>query len=338
MGIEQMAAWLREHDDFLVVSHAHPDGDALGATLAAAHLLKALGKRAVMYNATGLPEAYDWLELPVPFVSGLAQLDGLGFKPAACLALDCGDLARTGDELAKAWQAGAFATTASIDHHRDNPLFAGVNWVRVEASATAQLVGELAEFLGLPLSGSLGEAVYLGIATDTGNFQYDNTSAQILAMAADIVRQGLDVGGFTDKLNNQWTLARMKAWVELLGLMETAFDDRLVYVVAEQEFFDRHNLPGTDYSEFSSLLRRIKGTRIGMFVRAFKSGQSKVSLRSAGMVDVCKAAQALGGGGHRNAAGVEMAVSPREALALLLPHLEQALAENAGGGPGGGGG
>ena len=337
MGIEQMAAWLREHDDFLVVSHAHPDGDALGATLAAAHLLKALGKRAVMYNATGLPEAYDWLELPVPFVSGLAQLDGLGFKPAACLALDCGDLARTGDELAKAWQAGAFATTASIDHHRDNPLFAEVNWVEVRASATAQLVGELARFFDFELSGALGEAVYLGIATDTGNFQYDNTSAEILDMAADIVRRGLAVGEFNEHLN-QWTLPRLKAWVELMSLMNTAFDGRLVYVAAEQEFFDRHNLPGTDYSDFSSLLRRIKGTRIGLFIRATGPGKSKASLRSSGLVDVCKAAQALGGGGHRNAAGVEMAVPPREALALLLPHLEQALAENAGGGLSGGGG
>ena len=337
MGIEQMAAWLREHDDFLVVSHAHPDGDALGATLAAAHLLKALGKRAVMYNATGLPEAYDWLELPVPFVSGLAQLDGLGFKPAACLALDCGDLARTGDELAKAWQAGAFATTASIDHHRDNPLFAEVNWVEVRASATAQLVGKLARFFDFELSGALGEAVYLGIATDTGNFQYDNTSAEILDMAADIVRRGLAVGEFNEHLN-QWTLPRLKAWVELMSLMNTAFDGRLVYVAAEQEFFDRHNLPGTDYSDFSSLLRRIKGTRIGLFIRATGPGKSKASLRSSGLVDVCKAAQALGGGGHRNAAGVEMAVSPREALALLLPHLEQVLAENAGGGLSGGGG
>lgn len=327
MGVSELAAWLRAHDNFLVVSHTHPDGDAVGATLAAAHVLKALGKQVVMYNATGIPEAYDWLGLPAPVVTRLAQLDALGFKPAACLALDCGDLARVGEELSEVWRSGGFAATASIDHHRDNPLYADVNWVSVEAGATAQLVGELAEFLGLPLTGPLGEAVYLGIATDTGNFQYDNTSAEILDMAADIVRQGLNVGGFTDKLSNQWTLARMKAWVELLGFLETAFDERLVYVVAEREFFDRHNLPGTDYSEFSSLLRRIRGARIGMFVRAFKSGQSKVSLRSTGAVDVCKAAQAVGGGGHRNAAGVEMAVPPREALAVLLPHLEAALRE-----------
>ncbi len=327
MSVSDLAAWLRAQDDVLVVSHTHPDGDAVGSTLAAAQVLKALGKRVVMYNATGLPEAYDWLELPAPFVTRLAQLDDLGFKPAACLALDCGDLARTGEELSKAWLAGAFAATASIDHHRDNPLFAAVNWVEVRASATAQLVGELAEFLGLSLDGSLGEAVYLGIATDTGNFQYDNTSAEILDMAASIVRHGLRVGEFNDRLNNQWTLGRMRAWVELLSFMGTAFDGSLVYVAAEQEFFERHNLPSTDYSEFSSLLRRIRGARIGLFIRAAGPGRSKASLRSSGVVDVCKAAQALGGGGHRNAAGVEMAASPREALALLLPYLEQALRE-----------
>ena len=332
MNIADMAAWLRANDQVLVVSHTSPDGDAVGSTLAAAYILQSLGKRVVIYNASGIPEAYGWIAPPVPVVTRLAQLEALDFKPVACLALDCGDLKRAGEELATAWQAGAFAATASIDHHRDNPLFAAVNWVDTTASATAQLLGQLAEVLGLELSGPLGEAVYLGLATDTGNFKYDNTSADVLSMAADIVRLGLDVGRFNDDLNNQWTMGRLRAWVELLSLMGTACDGQVVYVVAEQEFFERHNLPDTDYSEFSSLLRMIKGTRVGLFIRALRGGKSKASLRSSGPVDVCKAAQALGGGGHRNAAGVELALAPREALRLLLPLVEASLREADGDG------
>jgi phosphoesterase RecJ-like protein len=326
MSVSKLAAWMREHDDFLVVSHTYPDGDAVGSMLAVTHILKHLGKRVVMYSATGIPEAYDWLEFPVPVITRLIQLDQLNFKTTACLALDCGDLIRTGDELTEAWQSGKFATTASIDHHRDNPMFADINWVESSAAATAQLIGELAEFLDMSLSGPLGEAVYLGIAEDTGNFKYNNTSAEILDMAADIVRQGLPVGVFNDQLS-QWSLAKLKAWVELLSFIETAFAGRVVYVVAEQDFFDRHNLPSTDYSDFSSFLRRIRGAYIGLFIRATGAHTSKASLRSKGLVDVCKAAQAFGGGGHRNAAGVEVAMPAREALAELLSRLEESLFE-----------
>ena len=327
MSIMEMAAWVQAHDDFLVAAHTHPDGDAIGATLAAAHLLKALGKRAVIYNATGLPESYAWLKLPVPLVTRLTQLDALSFRPQACLMLDCGDLPRAGDEMAAAWQAGKFAATAAIDHHRDNPLFADVNWVNPATGATAQMVGELAQLLGFELSGELGEAVYLGISGDTGNFTYDNTTPDILTMAASIVGHGFNVAAFHSHLDEQWTLPRLKAWGELLGRVETAFDGRVAYVAAEPEFFERHRLPSTDYSDFSSLLRRIRGVSIGLFIRSTGPGQCKASLRSSGPVDVCTPAVMFGGGGHRNAAGVEMAVLPREALLLLLPQLEKALAD-----------
>ena len=330
MSIVDMAAWVQTHDDFLVASHTHPDGDAVGATLAATHLLKALGKRVVMYNATGLPESYSWLELPAPLVTRLSQLAELKFAPKACLMLDCGDLPRAGEELAAAWQTRKFAATAAIDHHRDNPLFADVNWVNPATGATAQMVGELAQLLGFELSGALGEAVYLGISGDTGNFTYDNTTPDILSMAAGIVGRGFNVAAFHSHLDEQWTLPRLKAWGELMGLVETAFDGRVAYVAAEQEFFDRHRLPGTDYSDFSSLLRRIRGVSIGLFIRSTGPGQCKASLRSSGPVDVCKPAAMFGGGGHRNAAGVEMSLLPREALLLLLPQLEKSLAEAAG--------
>ena len=327
MSMMDMAAWLQGHDNFLVASHTNPDGDAVGSMLAASHVLKGLGKQVVMYNATGLPEAYDWLELPAPLITRLTQLSDLSFKPESCLLLDCGDLARSGDELSESYSAGVFTATASIDHHRDNPLFADVNWVETRASATAQLVGELAELLGFSLTGALGEAVYLGIATDTGNFKYDNTSAEILTMAAHIVSQGLDVGKFNNHLNNQWTMSRLRAWGELFGKVDTALDGRVAYVLADREFFERHPLPGTDFSDFSSLLRRIKGAQIGLFIRITGPGHSKASLRSSGRVDVCAPAQVFGGGGHPTASGVEMAVLPQEALALLLPQLEKSLAD-----------
>lgn len=320
-----IAAWLQAQDSFLLATHTNPDGDAIGSLLAAGHILKSLGKEVAMYNASGLPEAFAWLKKPAPLLTSLSQLEAVGSKPEACLLLDCGELDRAGEELRLAVEGGLFRHTASIDHHLDNPRFADLNWVEPEAGATAQMVGQLAELLGLPLTGALGEAVYLGLTADTGNFSYDNTSPEILDMAARIVRQGLQVGEFCNRLNNQWTLARFRAWGELLGRIETVLDGRVAYALADQSFFESYSLPGTDFSEFSSLLRRVKGASIGLFIRSVGPGRSKGSLRSSGNVDVCKAAQALGGGGHRNAAGVEVPALPREALRLILPHLEKAL-------------
>lgn len=328
MSMKDIAAWMRGHDNFLVASHGNPDGDAIGSMLAVACILKGLGKKVAMYNVSGIPAAYDWLELPAPLYTRFAQLSGPEVLPAACLMLDCGDLHRVGSDLRPAVEEGLFTHTAAIDHHRDNPMFGDVNWVEPEASATAQMVAELAEFLGFPLSGPLGEAVYLGISDDTGNFSYNNTTKEILTLAAKIVGEGLQVGEFNDKLNNQWTPERFRARGELWGRIETALDGRVAYLVIDEEFFARHRLPDTDFSEVSSLLRRVRGVDVGLLVRFIEPGKSKASLRSSGPVDVCSAAQVFGGGGHRNAAGVEMSASPREALALLLPQLEKVLRES----------
>ncbi len=330
-GID-IAAWFQDHDSFLVAAHTNPDGDAIGSMFAAGHILKAMGKQVALYNASGLPDVFAWLKKPAPMISSLSQLEGLNMKPECCLLLDCGDLERAGEELCQAVVGGRFMHTASIDHHRDNPMYAEINWVEPNTGATAQLVGQLAELMGFTLTGALGEAVYLGISADTGNFSYDNTTPEIFDMAAHIVRQGLKVGDFCNRMNNQWSLARFRAWGELLGRIETAFDGRVAYVVADQTFFENYSLPGTDFSEFSSMLRRVKGASVGLFIRAVGPALSKGSLRSSGFVDVCSAAQALGGGGHRNAAGVEMPVLPRELLLLLLPLLEKAINDAEAGG------
>ncbi len=180
---------LETGNNFLVAGHENPDGDALGATAAMGFILQALGKNYRLYGASGVPEQFAWLELPAPLHS---ELNTLGdFVPDWYLILDCGDPFRMGREL---MQAVTPSKIINIDHHLNNPKFGAVDWVDPGQAAVGEMAGQLAKALDIPLSGGLGEAVYLALVTDTGNFSYGNTKPETLELAASIIRQGLDPG------------------------------------------------------------------------------------------------------------------------------------------------
>ena len=320
---DSIARVFREDDDFLIAAHHNPDGDALGATAALAHLLRFLGKNARLYNVSGVPEDLEWLDLGAPLVS---RLDDLGdFTPRVAVMADCAEPHRAGEEFAAALASGRFPRTVVIDHHTGTPDFAEISWVDPHAAAACLLVGELAQSMGHDLSGPLGEAVYLGLVSDTGSFTFSNTGAEVFDMAATIVRQGLDLGSFTVRYADNWTLPRLRLWGELFCRTGLADDGRVAYAVVPEGLLEDLGLDGRALEGFASWLRRLRGVRVGIFIRPDGPGKSKVSLRSAVDVDVRRVAALLGGGGHRNAAGVALHVPVEKALDVLLPLVGDAL-------------
>ena len=314
---DRIARLFREADDFLVVAHHNPDGDALGATAALAHLLLFLGKRVRLYNESGVPEDLAWLDLGAPLVSRLADLHD--FTPRVAVIADCAEPDRTGGEFAAALAAGRFSHVVVIDHHTGTPVFGDIRWVEPHAAATCLLVGELAQSMGHDLSGPLGEAVYLGLVSDTGSFTFANTGADVFDMAAVIARRGLDLDSFTARRANNWTLPRLHVWGELFCGTKLAHDGQIAYAVAPEGLLEQYGLDNRALEEFVSWLRRLRGVHVGIFIRPDGPGKSKVSLRSSSEVDVQKIAARLGGGGHKNAAGVALNAPVNEALHILLP-------------------
>jgi phosphoesterase RecJ-like protein len=283
---------------FLVVSHANPDGDAIGAMAAMGHLLEALGKKAVLHDISGLPEHLAWVKLPSPILTELPRDD---FDWIVCL--DCGDQRRGGKELEAAM---ATHPTLVVDHHIANPRWGTHNWVEEDRSSTCEMVAALAIEMGVELTAALGEAVYLGLVTDTGNFSFDNTSPRCMEMAARIISLGLKPAKLNELIQNQWSLARFKLWGEVLGALDLHFGGQLGVIRMTSEQLTRLGAISADCEGLTNFVLHIKGCRVAQSLRVDKPGSLKLSLRSVSGVDIQPVAAAFGGGGHKCAAGANI--------------------------------
>ena len=314
----------------LVATHLNPDGDALGSVAGICRVMEMTGADVRVYLPTGRPHLLSWLDLPWPVVSSLGELGD--WTPRLLVTLDCGDNNRAGSELYEYFvndrlPSAEWSNTRilNIDHHVSNPGYGHINWIEAAMSSTGEMVGHLAEHLGYELSGELGEAIYLAIVSDTGNFSFANTSASCVAMAARIVGNGLDLPAFTNKYENNWSLARMHLWGRLMAEILLHFDGRVASCIVTQSILLEYGASGEDLEGLASMLRRIKGVKAALFIREKPDGSSKASLRSMEEVDVGAAAAAFGGGGHRSAAGAELAMSPEDARSAVLEVLAKQL-------------
>lgn len=324
---QAVLAALRRVRRVLIVPHVNPDGDAVGSAFALAQLVAGQGGEARLFFRGGIPGYLSWLQPPAPVVASLeAPAD---WTPDCVWYVDCGDADRAGADLSVSeygvlpvpgWEE---VLTVNTDHHISNPGFARINWVEPRRAATGELIGMLAEELGVELSGELGKALYLALVSDTGNFSYGNTSAECLGMAARIVAAGLDVASFTAVYENNWTLQRMHLWGRLMSEIVLHSGGAVAASVVPLRYLEEAGLKKEDLEGFASWLRRLAGVRVALFVREDGPGRSKVSLRSMGDVDVQEVASLFGGGGHAAAAGAELSLPAEEAAKEILAVLEQ---------------
>jgi len=324
-AVSAVLSALRSGDDFLVAGHANPDGDAIGSTVAMGWLLRSLGKRFALYNASGMPEMFSWLELPGPLHS---SLDGIPFTPRLAVILDSGNLRRAGGEIEAL--APRLELVVNIDHHMDNPDYGGVNWVDRHFASVGEMIALLSSALGLPLSGPLGEAIYLTLVADTGYFRYDNTRPETMELGAELIRQGLNPGAFSAKYVNQWSLGRLQLWSEVLGQAKLFCNGQLGMLRITREILERTGTSIYDCDGLVDYVRRLRTVLVAAILREEPDGRTKISLRSTGNVNVQSMAARFGGGGHFNAAGASFdgdldqaeAAVTELACQALQPHIQ----------------
>src|SRR5215218_7611158 len=182
-----VAEAIREHDRFLVTTHENPDGDALGSLLATKLALDELGKDSVMSLAgeAPLPREYSWMPL-----EDLRRKVPEDAATRVLLALDCANESRLGPDPEVLHSA---PLVVNVDHHHDNSRFGAVNLVVADASSTGEVVRDLLRELGVEMTPDIAEALYIALVTDTGRFQYTNTTPKALRLAAELVEAGADV-------------------------------------------------------------------------------------------------------------------------------------------------
>lgn len=327
---ERLADAITKSRRVLVATHVNPDGDAIGSAVALAHIALRNGAEARILLGMGLPDFLSWLPLPAPTAKSLNELGG--WTPDLLLLADCGESNRAEPDLA-AVLAGKHLpgpdwknlVVANIDHHVSNIGYGHLNWVEPSRSATGELVGLLAEHMGIPLNGELGEAVYLALVADTGNFSFANTGPDCLAMAARLVAGGLDIADFTSKYENTWNIAKMRLWGRLLSEVRLHAGGAVAYSIVPKNYLDELGLTKADLDGFAAWLRRLRGVRVGLFIREDRPSFCKISLRSMGDFDVNAVAALYGGGGHAAAAGAELPLPPAAVAEKVLADIEARL-------------
>jgi phosphoesterase RecJ-like protein len=317
---EQIAAALREHQKLAVISHVRPDGDALGSTLAVALSLKELGKDVRAWNEEGMLEKYSFLAggefLTVP-PSTPEEFD-------VVVALDTATHNRLGTTLnaisgAKLW--------INIDHHPSNPRYGDLVYIDPNAPATGQIIFELMCAAHMPVSPEIAQNLYAAISTDTGSFQYSNTTARTFEIGAELIRRGVDVGRISQLLYESFPRRRIELLRELLDTMQFASDGRLAWFSLSQAAANRLGVLPEDNEGLIDHLRAIRGVIVAIFFEELPDGKVRVSMRSKDdAVDVCAICKSFGGGGHTLAAGARVKGALEEVAKLIVEKASDAIA------------
>ena len=297
---EEIGLILREHQRFAVLSHVRPDGDALGSQLALALSLKQLGKEVRVWNEDGMLEKYSFL----PRAELLTKPPSTPDVVDVAVALDTAIQNRLGTALAAVRSAKIWV---NIDHHLSNPCYGDVVYVDPVAPATAEIVFRLIKSQSLPFNHDIAENLYAAISTDTGSFQYPQTSARTFEIAAELIRAGLDVGRLNQQLYENYPRRRLELLRELLRTMRFECGGRVAsFSLSIRTAAELGVLP-EDNEGLIDHLRAIRGVIVAVFFEELAEGKVRVSMRSkSDTVDVCVICQKFGGGGHTLAAGARV--------------------------------
>lgn len=280
---------------FLVVSHARPDGDAMGSVLACGAMLRQIGKQADLVSSDRVPLLYSSL----PGASEMRCVSRVEGDYDAVLVLDCDGLERTG------LQGLEGRRIVNIDHHTSGRAFGDVNWIDRKACAVAEMVYDLALAAGARITPEIATCIYTAVLTDTGSFCYGTTDEHTFQLARDLVQHGANPKNIAEQIY----FCNPTSKLLLLGAALTNLkrEGRIAWLWVTHNDMVRACAAEEDCEGIVNYAISIAGVEIAAFLRELPDHKVRISLRSKGDVDVAEAAQYFGGGGHKNASGCTLA-------------------------------
>ncbi|HKT44865.1 MAG TPA: bifunctional oligoribonuclease/PAP phosphatase NrnA [Gaiellaceae bacterium] len=307
---------LRANDRFLVTSHENPDGDSLGSLLATTLALRQLGKDVVMYLSgdTPLPREYAFM----PFDELTRQVPG-DIADRVLVAVDCAKADRIGPDPGLLMDA---KLKLDIDHHHDNSRFGDVNLIAPDASSTGEVLRDVFRGLGISITPEIAEPLYIALVTDTGRFQYTNTTPKALRLAAELVDAGADVHAVFQQVYESVEFAKLKLLARALERAQILEGGRIVVSVLLRNDFTDVGAPEAYSEGIIDYLRAVEGNELAVLIREpprqDRPVDRRVSLRSSvDELDVSAIARRFGGGGHRQAAGFSSDLSVEEITEIV---------------------
>lgn len=303
INVEKCAELLKEHDNILILTHAHPDGDTLGCGFALCRALMKIGKICAVENADGFPKKYDYL---------YDDIVRIKFKPDYVVAVDVATPNLLGD-----FEQVYTHIDLCIDHHSSNTEYAD-NLLLEDVPAASQIMFDVIGALGCGIDKKTADCLYTGLSTDTGCFRYGSTTAQSYRVAAELI----DLGAENGRINRIMfeTKSKTYARLERLALESMRFyeHEKVAIITITQ---DMYRLTGSNEQEteaIAPLTRQIEGVEVGITIREKPDGTCKASIRTFEKVNAAQLAKCFGGGGHAQAAACRFDCDVKEARRQLV--------------------
>ena len=312
--LKDTAKFLKKNDNYIILTHASPDGDTLGAGYALYYGLKQLGKNAEVICPDVIHGKYAYF---------LCDTDHINRASATVIAVDVADKRLLGaleDEFGD-------TVDLNIDHHVSNTRYAKALYLDSSAAATCEIIYEILSYLKVKLNDTIAKALYTGISTDTGCFKYSCVTAKTHKIAADLYNYNIHADQinkimFDTKSKNLLTLERM-----VLDTAEYHFDDRCMILTITADMQEKTGCSGSDLEGITDISRSVEGVIAGVTIKQTGSDTYKASLRTYAPLNASQICKNLGGGGHKNAAAATLYGSLEEVKTKILDTIKQQVEE-----------
>jgi phosphoesterase RecJ-like protein len=312
LTIQQAVTMLKEQDDFSILLHAYPDGDAVGSGYALCYALRKLGKRANVICTHTIPKSYFFL------TDGYEPQE---FTPKTIVAVDVASPKLLGDLQAE-YENNVLLC---IDHHATNSGYAKHTLLDASSASNTEIILQVIEAMGVEVDAYIANCIYTGISTDTGCFRHSNTTPQCHLTTAQMMAKGADV-----ELVNRYmfdTKSRSRILIEkyILDSLEFFADGKIAFITVTKAMREKAGLADGELEGITSIPRQVEGVIIGCTIRETDKGDYKVSIRSRLGVDASKICGLFGGGGHPCAAGCNFDCSLEQVKEHLISSCTAAL-------------
>ncbi|MGB2600877.1 MAG: bifunctional oligoribonuclease/PAP phosphatase NrnA [Candidatus Omnitrophota bacterium] len=323
MDIDSMDKVIREletRDNFLIMAHVNPEGDSIGSQIAIRHILKKWGKKAIIVDHDEVPENLKFLK----GANLISREVPEGFCPETLVVLDCPVKERTGN-IPGLDDAKKFVI--NIDHHVSNEFFGDVNWVESTVSSVGEMVFHIAKKTQMVIDKELSEAIYTAIVTDTGMFNYTNTSKATHEVVGELIEWGLNPKDLHGEIFESKDLAQVRLLGKVLATLEVEAEGRLAHMSLTRKMYMEEGVESVPTDEFINFPRSVKGVEVAIFFKENINYPDRinVSFRSSGKVDVNAVASSFGGGGHAQASGCTLIASLEETREKVLATAKEAI-------------
>ena len=306
VDLQQAVDFIEKSDRILITTHTKPDGDAIGCLMAVCNMLKTIGKKVKPLLLSPAPDWYRFLLTEkVPVLGGDIQIEDLKtgrfgeFDLVMILDTNSpGQLPKFEDFLKQNNKP-----VLVIDHHRTSDGLGAVELIEADAAATALVVLELFKYTGWEITEKIAEALFVGIATDTGWFQFNNTDGRVFSACAELIDFGIKPSEVYHKLYENFSKPRFMLMIAMLNTFKLDLNDQFATMHITRHDFERTGATYADSENLINECRRISTVDTTALFIELDDGRIRCSLRSKGAVDVGEIANVFGGGGHKMAAG-----------------------------------